>query len=479
MSKNIVWDSPENELLDITIDRENDIEFIDDTPDTPTTEKRDYILRNKKKYYKTNKKYIYRSEDGFYSYRIYHKPSKTNSFVNKDITTGERFNTPTKAEKALKDHIIQLEKNNTFKNRKITFHDVWTRIKDTTAKEESTITKYESIYKHHVKAVFGDTAMQELSYSDINDYLEKMYKMGDGGGTGQAGYSYTFTQSIYKFFWLIFHKAQSYKIISNEELRDFTDGISMPKEQGERKKRILSGDEIQKIYELLKPKDKTENTKEKYGDYLLPFLISLYTGARPAEAWAVRFSDFDLDNNTLTIDKQIVEFQGVLTFKPPKTFSRVIDIPQALKDEVIKRKAIIEKARAERPDLFELNKKRVNYALKDTKEGQDDIYDDMIMTDTKGRYNAYSSFQYYAKIIRKDICPNDKKREDFSFYTFRKTALSIMASHSIPIGALMRITGHKKNETLFEYYYSDENEFAQRKIKDSVQSMESLIKTEK
>ena len=51
-----------------------------------------------------------------------------------------------------------------------------------------------------------------------------------------------------------------------------------------------------------------------------------------------------------------------------------------------------------------------------------------------------------------------------------------MASHNIPIGALMRITGHKKNQTLFEYYYSDENEFAQSKIKESVNSMNTLIK---
>ncbi len=468
MSKKVVWDNPENELIDIVVDRTAPIEFIDDMEEeTPETSEKDYITRNGKKYYKTEKKYVYKCEDGYYSYRIYHKPSKTNSFVNKDIETGERFNTAHKAEKALESHIKKLEKNKTYKNRNITFSDVWERIKATTSKEEATITKYESIYKHHISFEFGETAIQDLNHLDINSYLEKMYKMGDGRGTKQNGYSYTFVESILKFIWLIINSAFAYKAISADDLKVLTDNITMPKQQGEKSKRILNSKEIQEIYNLLKDTD-----------YLLPYLISLYTGARPAEAFAVRFSDFDLINNKLSINKQIVEFQGILTFKPPKTFSRVVDIPEALKQEVLKRYTLIENAKRENPNHFELNRKKVVYAFED-KKGNDFIYDDMIMCDIYGRYNAPSSFQYYAKIIRKDICPNDKKREDFSFYTFRKTALSIMASHSIPIGALMRITGHKKNETLFEYYYSDENEFAQRKIKDSVQSMESLIKTEK
>lgn len=44
-----------------------------------------------------------------------------------------------------------LEKNKTYKNRNTTFSDVWERIKENSAKEESTITKYESKFKHHIK----------------------------------------------------------------------------------------------------------------------------------------------------------------------------------------------------------------------------------------------------------------------------------------------------------------------------------------
>lgn len=450
--------------IDLTINRGHlTLEEIPEE-EKPKKIEKDYIIRNGKKYYKTKKPYVYKCEDGYYAYRIIHNSSKTNSFVNRHIETKEKFNTETKAFNARDEHLKKLDKTPTYKNRAITFGEVWERVKETTAKDEATITKYDSIYKHHISYEIGNTPIQELNYIEINSYLEKMYKMGDGRGTKQNGYSYGYVESILKFIWLVINSAFGFKVISADDLRVLTDNITMPKQQGEKSKRILSNEEIQKIYALLKDTD-----------YLLPFLISLYTGSRPAESFAVRFSDFDLKNKTVNIDKQIVEFDGLLTFKPPKTFARVVDVPDVLIEEVKKRYAEIQEKRNKNPNKHYLNLRRVIYALPD-KKGMDYIYDDMISTDLNGKYNAASTFQYYSKIIRKDICIKDVKKEDFSFYTFRKTALSIMASHSIPIGALMRITGHKKNETLFEYYYSDENEFAQRKIAESVNSMNGLIK---
>lgn len=424
----------------------------------PNKRNKGKIRRNNTTYYKCKTKYIYRSEKGYYAYRLYDKDLKVNTFVDGHFTTERQ------AAEALKNHIIELHKNITFKNNKITFGALWDSMQTKLSKEESTIKKYNSVYNQHVKYEFGHKKIQDITYSDINNYLEKLYKLGDGRGTKQNGYSFSYVESILKFFWLVFNYAFSEKILSADDLKVLTDNIKMPKCQEEKDIRILTSEEIQKIYNLL------ENT-----DYLLPFLISLYTGARPAESFAIRFSDFDYKNKTLNIDKQIVEFDGTLTVKPPKTFSRVVDIPDTLIKEVQKREQIINEARKKDPNIFKANLKRVFYNFKDKNE-LNDLYEDSIMIDTKGRYNAASSFQYYAKIIRKEICIYDYKKEDFSFYTFRKTALSIMASHSIPIGALMRITGHKKNDTLFKYYYSDENEFAQRKIKESVNSMNDLIK---
>lgn len=248
MSKKTEWENSQDELLDISINRTSDIELLEESHEEPT--EKDYITRNGKKYYKTDKAYVYKCEDGYYAYRIVHKPSKTNSFVNRHTDTKERFNTATKAQNALQKHIIKLEKNKTYKNRNVTFGEVWERIKNSTAKEEATITKYDSIYKHHIFYEFGTTPIQDLNYSDINNYLEKMYKMGDDRGTKQNGYSYTFVESILKFIWLVVNSAFAYKVISADDLKVLTDNITMPKEQGEREKRILNNKEIQDIYKI-------------------------------------------------------------------------------------------------------------------------------------------------------------------------------------------------------------------------------------
>ena len=143
MSKKTEWENPQDELLEISINRNSDIELIEESKEEPT--EKDYITRNGKKYYKTDKAYVYKCEDGYYAYRIVHKPSKTNSFVNRHTDTKERFNTATKAHNALQEHIIKLEKNKTYKNRNVTFGEVWERIKDSSAKEEATITKYDTM----------------------------------------------------------------------------------------------------------------------------------------------------------------------------------------------------------------------------------------------------------------------------------------------------------------------------------------------
>lgn len=465
--KKTVWENPDDELFDIDIDRSlsSEIEDITDEPDEQNKVVKDYIVRNGKKYYKTTKPYVYKCEDGYYSYRLYNKSAKVNTFVNCHRETGEKFNTLTKATKALQDHLNTLSVNKTYKYRNVTFTDMWNDIKSKNAKAEATITKYDSIFNQHIiYDEIATTSMQELDHETINTYLAMMYNTGDGHGSGQAGYSYTFVESILKFFWLIFQHAFAKKVISADDLKRFENSVQMPDDKDNRKVRILNREEIQKVYELL------EDT-----DYLLPFLVSIYSGARPAEAFAVRFSDFDFDKKTVSINKQIVEFDGKLVFKSPKTFARDVQIPDILIDEVKKRMKKIEKAKEEKPDNFELNRRLVEYAIHGQPKRKDFIYDDMITMGMDGKYNAASSFQYYAKIIRKEICPNDDKRENFSFYCFRKTAISIMASFNMPLGSLMKITGHKRESTLWNYYYSDENEYAQARTKDIIETMNHTL----
>ena len=89
------------------------------------------------------------------------------------------------------------------------------------------------------------------------------------------------------------------------------------KKKDNKKIRVLTRQQIADIKKLLKDTD-----------FYLPFLISLLAGTRPAETFALRFSDFDFQNKTITIDKQIVDEEGALVFKNPKNepSNREIDV---------------------------------------------------------------------------------------------------------------------------------------------------------
>ena len=80
----------------------------------------------------------------------------------------------------------------------------------------------------------------------------------------------------------------------------------------------------------------------------------------------------------------------------------------------------------------------------------------------------------YTKIIKRDICPNNDEFEDFSFYTFRKTHLSNMASNNCPVGELMSRAGHSKMETLYDNYYG-RTEASEEKLIRAMNETASLI----
>lgn len=76
---------------------------------------------------------------------------------------------------------------------------------------------------------------------------------------------------------------------------------------------------------------------------------------------------------------------------------------------------------------------------------------DFINVDNNGKYIKASAFNPYAKQIRESICPNIMGVEEFSFYTFRKTHISEMATKLTEL-VLIQHTGHSKVDTIRKYY---------------------------
>ena len=327
-------------------------------------------------------------------------------------------------------------------------------------KAPSTIKKYESVYNNHIKDYeirkpftnevisLGNMVFAEITVSDIEGLIntKKGSTFNINGKT--KTYSDKYLVSIYKFFLLLIGFIEKKELLPEEVLNKFAK-LKYPKSDIQKDKkdtekiRALTDEQIIQIDLLLR------NTP-----MYLPFLVSLYAGCRPAEAFAIRFSDFDFTNNKLKINKQIIQENTHFIFKSPKTFSRIVVVPDVLLSAVKKRMEEIEELKKNNP-LF--NSYTTVY---------DDIHtktnlgiDDLISIDNEGNYCYIAgSFKKYSKIIKDTICPHEDGVEDFSFYTFRKTHLTKMARTNIPIAVLKNRSGHSKTETLFKYYYANSEE---------------------
>ena len=61
--------------------------------------------------------------------------------------------------------------------------------------------KQDSLWKNHFKVRFGKRFIDEISTAEVNDYLSELYYI--------EGYSYQYTESFLKFFYLLFGQAYS------------------------------------------------------------------------------------------------------------------------------------------------------------------------------------------------------------------------------------------------------------------------------
>lgn len=385
-------------------------------------------------------------------------------------TKGTPFLTKKKAAEHLFKQQEQIANDPTYKNKNITFGKVWEMFLNSShGRANETIRRYNSIYKHHIEKVFGGRLIKDIPAEDYNDFLRKMHRVGDGNGKKLNGYSLQYVESILKFIFLVENYAFKKHITTADHIKRFTEELERPKKKKASDKlkiRVLTKEQIIKISELLKDTD-----------FYIPFLISLTGGLRPAETFALCFEDIDFDNCTVSINKQLVEeTTGKRIIKDTKTeeSTRTIELPLDTITAIRRKQRALQEAREADPLLFEQNKTK----FIDGRNFTEEIIEqpDFINVDLKGRYVPAHSFSYYTKIIKRDICPNIPEFEDFSFYTFRKTHLSLMASFNCPIGELMKRSGHSRSKTLYENYYGTTEESAKILKRTIYQSSAILFK---
>ena len=155
---------------------------------------------------KTEQKGAYQLSNGFWGYRY----TLTVNGKKKDVKrTKDDFGNPFKTEKAalrardsamLKEQITRTQKP-TRKRMKVA--EVYAEYceKGRCDKAYATIKKQDSLWENHISQRFGDRFVDDVSVSEIVDYLSELYY--------QENRAYKYVESFLKMFYLIFGQAYS------------------------------------------------------------------------------------------------------------------------------------------------------------------------------------------------------------------------------------------------------------------------------
>lgn len=172
-------------------------------------------------------------------------------------------------------------------------------------------------------------------------------------------------------------------------------------------------------------------------------LLALFAGLRHGEILALKYSDFDPANQTLTVNKQYTtnycmsegndqfKFADLKTEKQPKAdSSRVLKLPGFFFEELEKKKAF---------NSVIINRKK--------QKGCQDLDEEYVAISPSGKRKSDGTLSsalrrccYYANIPL------------ISFHTLRHQFATMLLEMGIPLEQISHLLGHKSTMTTFNYY---------------------------
>lgn len=203
-----------------------------------------------------------------------------------------------------------------------------------------------------------------------------------------------------------------------------------------------------KIVVLSKEKMKLFLEKASDSNWYLEILFGLFMGLRKGEISGLKFSDIDVENRTLRIERQVTSDPYVgkgdskivkyrMVEKEPKTMNsyRTLRVPETIMDEIRKRKQ--------------------QNDLKKEQFGEGYMDNDYLSCAENGASHSASAFNNaLTKLCGRNGLPH------LTVHSLRHMYATILTEQGVPLVKVSALLGHSSVHTTFEYYCEamDENE---------------------
>lgn len=383
----------------------------------------------------TNNAGVYQKDNGYWEYRFVMMVDGKK--INKKKSTdafGNKLKTKKEAIKAREAAMLEARsgKIETPKVTRRMVKEVYEEYCEKGRKDRAyqTIRKQDSIWDNHIFAKFGNRYVDEITVAEVMDYLAELYYI--------HNFSYQYTESFLKMFYLIFGQAYSRnyldvdiynKLCVNKDTR-----IRMPKTKSEDDTDIVAFSKEQ--LDLLDKYFKGTHAETAY-------LLGRYCGLRINEAFGLKWENVDLENGTITIDRQMQYQNGLIKLIAPKTrnSNRVVYMSHVLKLH------LQEKARQREEDAVRLASLREqNRRLIEDIDGSKIYSTELVNCLPNGKVQTVNSMKYPTREIK------EKLGIQFKFHFLRHTYGTMMAEKNTPTHLLCNQMGHGNIHVTQKYY---------------------------
>ena len=347
---------------------------------------------------------------------------------------GQKFPTRKAAAKAreaaiAKAHIEVKQKQKIYRR---TMADVYKEYCESgrTGKAYQTIKKQDSLWNNHISARFGKRYVDDISAAEIMDYLSELYFT--------EGYSFQYTESFLKMYYLIFGQAYSRNYLDidtyNKLCVNKSTKISMPKMKAEDDTEIVafSREELSALDEYFKG----TNAETAY-------LLGRYCGLRINECFGLKWSNVDIEAGTITIDRQMQYQNGLIKLVSPKTHNskRTLYMCAALKEYF---KILAEKRKSDEQEFAALREQ--NQRMIEDIDGKKISSTELVNCLSDGKIQTVNSMKYPTREIK------SKLGIDFKYHYLRHTYGTLMAEMNTPTHLLCNQMGHGNIQVTQRYY---------------------------
>ncbi len=285
-------------------------------------------------------------------------------------------------------------------------------------RKEPTIIRYKSLYNNQLKEMFAHRKMTQITSNELQKFITEKC----------TTHSVSYVISIYNFLHVLFGYAKRMNYVQTNPMEN----VKAPKSTGEADISVYTTEQLKYINERLA----TTNLQ-------LAYQLGINLGVRVGECFALQWSDFDFNTNSVKITKQLQCYNSEWCFTTLKTQNsyRTITFTERFKKYLLEQKELqeqLQNGRTYKKDNIVIDKRKDKPLIMHI--------NDFVNIKTNGEMLNTNSVKVATRIFK------NESDIDFKFHTLRHTHATLLLEEGINPKFVQNRLGHSKLDFTLKVY---------------------------